>query len=166
MPTRPKQSLQNYSGKAISHAEKHWRCDVVLGTRPHSLSCDVCLNMCDLKEKSISDFLPFLIEVHELGHVVAQSHRRHSTGRIRISIEKNDKMSWVKEQRMVATIVEYWDQDENQNSTTENMERENQSTHMKCVFIASSVAVLGTEHTNRVFLVYKQRKRSVRNRQR
>lgn len=67
---------------------------------------------------------------------------------------------------MVATIVEYWDQDENQNSTTENMERENQSTHMKCVFIASSVAVLGTEHTNRVFLDYKQRKSSVRNRQR
>lgn len=44
----------------------------------------------------ISDFLPFLIEVHEFGHVVAQSHRRHSTGRVRISIEKNDKMSRVK----------------------------------------------------------------------
>lgn len=41
----------------------------------------------------ISVFLPFLIEVHELGHVVAQSHRRHLTGRVRISIEKNDKMS-------------------------------------------------------------------------
>lgn len=114
----------------------------------------------------ISDFLPFLIEVHELGHIVAQSHRGHSTGRVRLSIEKNDKMSCVKEQRTVATIVEYRDQDENQNSTTENMERENQSAHMKCVFIVSSVAVFGTEHTNRVFLVYKQRKRSVRNRQR
>lgn len=30
-----------------------------------------------------------------------------------------------------------------------------QSTHVKWVFIASSVAVLGTEHTNKVFLLYK-----------
>lgn len=36
----------------------------------------------------ISDFLPFLIKVHELGHIVAQSHRRDSTGRVSLSIEK------------------------------------------------------------------------------
>lgn len=30
-----------------------------------------------------------------------------------------------------------------------------QSTHVKWVFIASAVAVLGTEHTNKVFLLYK-----------
>lgn len=34
-----------------------------------------------------------------------------------------------------------------------------QSTHLKWVFIASSVAFLGTEHTNKVFLVYKQKDR-------
>lgn len=34
-----------------------------------------------------------------------------------------------------------------------------QSTHMKWVFTASSVAVLGTEHTNKVFLAYKVKTR-------
>lgn len=34
-----------------------------------------------------------------------------------------------------------------------------QSTYVKCVFTSSSVAVLGTEHTNKVFLVYKQKDR-------
>lgn len=32
-----------------------------------------------------------------------------------------------------------------------------QSTHLKWVFIASAVAVLGTEHTNKVFLLYKRK---------
>ena len=34
-----------------------------------------------------------------------------------------------------------------------------QSTHVKWVFIASSVAFLGTEHTNKVFLVYNMKDR-------
>lgn len=50
----------------------------------------------------ISDFLPFLIKVHELGHVIAQGHSTHLAGRVRLPIQKQ-YWHWGMEQ--VATIT-------------------------------------------------------------
>lgn len=102
-----------------------------------------------------SDFLPFLIKVHKLGHVIAQGHSAHSTGRVRLSIQKQH---WHWEMEQVATIYLTC------KCTTSKVKLYKiwkqwifQSTHVKWDFIASSVAVFGTEHTNKVFLVYKEK---------
>lgn len=78
-------------------------------------------------------FLPFLIKVHELGHIIGNVDRTHSAGWVRLSVQKYTN----KEQR-----------GKPKHSSVS-------STHMKCVLTSSSVAVLGRDVTNKVFLACK-----------